>query len=69
MLGESRNLASTGTATIFFGPDFRDNFVILGSSRSGQMNDDITFVSHAGSLGDINGDGIGDFYVLVVRQA
>ena len=28
------------------------------------MNADITFGSHAGSLGDINGDGIGDFYVL-----
>ena len=28
------------------------------------MNDDITFGSRAGPLGDLNGDGNGDFYIL-----
>lgn len=56
-------LASSGTATILFGPDFRDNFVIVGSLRPDRPGSDILLGQGAGPVGDINNDGFGDFYV------
>ena len=52
------------TATIFFGPDHRENFVIFGRPQIGQPDGDPWFGLSAGPLGDVNGDGFADFYVL-----
>ncbi len=52
-----------GQATILFGPDFTDNYVIVGTDRVDQLDQFIVYGGHAASLGDINGDGLGDFYV------
>ena len=58
-----RAASSSGTATVLFGPDHRENIVIFGGSRAGQAGGDIKFGVTAGKLGDISGDGIDDFYV------
>ena len=52
------------TATILFGPDYRENFVIFGRPSIGQPDGDPRFGLDAGAVGDVNGDGFDDFYVL-----
>ena len=63
MVTNPRDLAHSGVARLLFGPDLRDNFVILGNARPDQPGADILFVLDAGPVGDINGDGFEDYYV------
>ena len=61
---EHRAASFSGTATILFGPDYRDNFVIFGSRFVGQPGGDAKFGVGAGPLGDMNGDGFNEYYVV-----
>ena len=64
VLGSPFDIRNEGTATVFFGPDFRDNVVIIGGSDAGQPGTETFFGAYAGSVGDLNGDGTNDFYIL-----
>ena len=62
--GNPRDLLGVGTAKVLLGPDFRDNFLILGNASPNQPGADVHFGQNAGAVGDINGDGFDDFYVV-----
>lgn len=51
-------------ATILFGPDYRENFVILGRPQIGQPDGNPRFGLAAGPVGDFNGDGYEDYFVF-----
>ena len=55
---------NSGTATIFFGPDLRENYVIFGSHRVGRSGGSSFFGMTAGAIGDVDGDGFNEFFVV-----
>lgn len=59
-----RAASNSGTATIFFGPDHRENYIIFGSAFVGRSGGSSFFGSAAGPLGDVNGDGFNEFFVI-----